>query len=67
MGFASNVLRRASKRMWVRWMDRAGGLVGRWVDTSADAPASRFAPKRNLYQTLEPANHHLHDLDPEES
>ena len=33
-------------------MERAGRLVGRWVDTSADAPSGQFEEKRDLYDQL---------------
>jgi hypothetical protein len=52
MSLASTLLRRVTRRVWVRVMERAGKLVGRWVDTSADAPDARFAPKRDVYRTM---------------
>lgn len=63
MGFAQNVFRRATRRLWVRVMERAGKLVGRWVDTSADAPDSRFAPKRDVYRHMNAAAEAEHDHD----
>jgi hypothetical protein len=53
MGFAQTVFKRATRRVWVRVMERAGKLVGRWVDTSADAPDYHYAPKRDLYRKIQ--------------
>ncbi len=55
MGFAQTVFRRATRRLWVRVMERAGKLVGRYVDTSADAPDSRSTPKRDVYRHMNAA------------
>lgn len=53
MGLAAVVLRRAGRKAWTRMLARAGTLVARWVDTSADAPEHRSQPKRDLYAHLD--------------
>lgn len=64
------IARKAGKRLVTRLLDRAGSLVGRVVDTSADAPDSRFVPKRDLYAKMNaapepeaPEEDHGHDHD----
>lgn len=66
MGLARTLLTRFTRRAWVRVMARAGRFVGRWVDTSADAPEASYAPKRNLYEKLNAdadGGGHDHDHD----
>lgn len=63
MSFLGTVARRASKRLMTRLLDRAGKLVGRVVDTSADAPDSRFVPKRDLYAKMGHEADHDHGHD----
>lgn len=66
MSFAQTVFKRATRRVWVRVMERAGKLVGRWVDTSADSPDYRYAPKRDVYRHMQAQNaagDHDHDHD----
>ena len=44
---------RMAKKALTRLMDRVGGkLVSGMADTSADAPDSRFKPKRDLYAKM---------------
>ena len=44
---------RMAKKAITRLMDRVGGkLVSGMADTSADAPDSRFKPKRDLYAKM---------------
>ncbi len=55
MSMIGTVVRRAGQRWWVRVLNRAGKWVGQVVDTSADAPESRFKPKRDLYSKMSTA------------
>lgn len=44
---------RMAKKALTRFMDRVGSkLVSGMADTSADAPDSRFKPKRDLYAKM---------------
>ncbi len=48
-GIAGKFARKAMTRL----MDKVGGrLVSGMADTSSDAPASRFKPKRDLYAKM---------------
>jgi len=48
-GIAAKFARKAVTRL----MDKVGGrLVSGMADTSSDAPASRFKPKRDLYAKM---------------
>ena len=53
MGLARDLVRKATKNLWVKFMAGTGGKwIAKVVDTSADAPDSRFKPKRNLYEQM---------------
>lgn len=52
MGMTQKLARRLTRGLWVKVMERAGRSIGRWVDTSADAPASRFTEKRHRYEEM---------------
>ena len=50
MALPSKFLKRLGRRAVDRVVARVGGkLVSGMADTSADAPASRFEPKRQVY------------------
>jgi len=49
MGIKRTILRRLTNKLWVRTMNRIGHILGRVVDTSADAPEHGYAPKRDVY------------------
>src|SRR5690606_33558804 len=53
MGIARTLLGKAGRGLWLRVMNRAGRLVGRVVDTSADAPDYNYKPKRDLYEKMQ--------------
>jgi hypothetical protein len=55
MGLLDTLLRRALRRVATRLLERGGKLVGRFFDTSADAPDTRTAPKRNVYDQMHAA------------
>jgi hypothetical protein len=52
MGLARTLLRRWFSKRATVWLDRLGRGVGRWVDTSADAPEAAYQPKRDVYRNL---------------
>ena len=52
MSVARTLIRKATRNLWVRVMNRAGPLVGMAVDTSADAPDTGYQPKRDLYSKM---------------
>ncbi len=65
-GVVMRALRRGLRRAWTKAMDRLGGrLVSGMADTSSDAPAAAYQPKRDLYAQLqreaEAAKGHAHD------
>ncbi len=51
---AGRMLKRFARRAGEKLASRVGGrLVSRMADTSADAPAASFTPKRELYDELQ--------------
>ena len=59
---------RIAKKAMTRVMDRVGGkLVSGIADTSADAPASRFEPKRDLYRKMKEGQGEEEDSSEESS
>jgi hypothetical protein len=50
---AGRMAKGMAKKAVTRFMDRVGGkVVSGMADTSADAPDSRFKPKRDLYSKM---------------
>jgi len=53
MSVLSRIVKSAARRLWSRAVARVGGrFVAGMADTSADAPAASFTPKRNLYEQM---------------
>ena len=65
MGIGKTLIQRVTKRFSTRVMDRLGGLLMLFTDTSSDAPSSFTAPKRNYTGDVPetPAHDHDHDHD----
>ena len=53
MALASRFLKGLIKRSTTRLVSKVGGkLVSRIADTSADAPAAAYEPKRDVYEAM---------------
>ena len=53
MALASRFLKGLIRRSTTRLLGKVGGrLVSRMADTSADAPAASFTPKRDVYESM---------------
>lgn len=54
MAKGGNLLGRVAKKAVTRVLDKVGSkVVSGMADTSADAPASRFEPKRDVYRKMQ--------------
>lgn len=68
MAAATRILKRAARRAATKLMGKFGQrLVSGLADTSSDAPAAIFEPKRDLYSKMkdeaDKAHDHGHDHD----
>ena len=54
MAKGGNLLGRVARKAVTRVLDKVGSkVVSGMADTSADAPASRFEPKRDVYRKMQ--------------
>lgn len=62
MSVLSRIVKSAARKLWSRAIARVGGrFVAGMADTSADAPAASFTPKRKLYEQMKQGAADGHD------